>query len=49
MKKRYTKPELIIEIFDDGDIIARSGGWGGGGGDGYGDGENSVGEEVSDY
>ena len=48
MKKRYTKPELIIEIFDDGDIIARSGDWGGGGGGEWGFGGNSVGEEVSD-
>lgn len=47
MKKTYTTPELIIEIFDNGDIIARSGDWGGGGGGEWSSG-NAVGEEVSD-
>ncbi len=32
MKKTYITPELVIETFDDGSIIACSGEWGGEGG-----------------
>ncbi len=47
MRKKYKTPELLIEHFDDGDIVARSGDWGGGGGGEWGGG-NAVNPDADD-